>query len=99
MVFAGFAAGRDLFQLWKTTIARRNALASLNSWPGNPTLRRIVHVARDHVPLCSYLQIPIIGTPRSQGFAIGGFGLFGGRNGILRYDHHRAAALGKTGAR
>ena len=93
MVFVKCAAGRDFFQLWQTIIARRNALAIQNTRPGNPILRRIVHYARDQVPLCSCLQIPT-GIARFLGAYYWKLQFSGGTHGILRYDYHRTAALG-----
>ena len=67
MVFSAAAENRKFLQYQKEMLTWIEIRAGQNNNAGNPILKRIVHSARDHVPLCGTLQILIIGIPRSFG--------------------------------
>ena len=98
MGFVAYAAIRDPIQIQNITIVQAASLAILNTNAGNPILRRIVHYARDQVPLCSSLQIPIDRTARLLGHFIGNKQHSGGRYGFLWHDLHSPTALGQSRA-
>ena len=96
MGFVTYAASRDPIQIHNITIVDAISLAILNNNAGNPILRRIVHYARDQVPLCSSLQIPIGSTARLLGHLIGNKQRSGGRYGFLCHDLYGPTALGQS---
>ena len=95
MIFVAGAGDRKFIHLQQTYIARRDCWVIQNSSASNPVLKKILHYARDHVPLCSSLQIQF--NPvflMLSGLIIRRINDSGGTHGILCYDYYCTTALG-----
>jgi hypothetical protein len=95
MVLQTRAGSRLLIYSQTFMVAGQGLSALMSIGAHRRPMKRVVRHARDHVPLCGYLQIPVRKFARYIGNPLWMIKLSGGRNGIPHYDFYRTAALGE----